>query len=233
MDKAVAKTLLAVAGLPVLPWIAFSRSEYEAGPDRLRARIAERLPLPQFVKPANGGSSVGITRVERSSELAAAIDHALDCDVKVIVEQGRDVREIECAVLGNDVAEASVVGEIFPAREFYDYESKYLDSSSRLEIPARLPAQISARIREQAVAVFRTLELRGFARVDFFVERSSSDVFVNEVNTLPGFTPISMFPKLWEASGLEYPRLIERLVDLALEHGVGESRRRTHWRQPG
>jgi D-alanine-D-alanine ligase len=221
MDKAVAKRLFECRGLPVAPWRLVRRSDHAASPDAEETGLAAALGFPMFVKPANGGSSVGITKVRRREDLKAALDLAFSLDSKAVVEKGLDVRE----VLGNDSPEASVVGEIVPSNEFYDYAAKYLDGSSQLRIPAPLPEASAGRIRELAVAAFRALDLEGLARVDFFVERPSGAIWLNEVNTLPGFTPISMFPKLWEASGLPYPRLLDRLLDLAFEAFEARGRR--------
>jgi D-alanine-D-alanine ligase len=177
----------------------------------------DRLGLPLFVKPSSGGSSLGITKVNDAGELAAALDLAFQHDTQVVVEEALDAREIECAVLGNAEPKASGLGEIEPSREFYDYQAKYEDDRSILRIPAPLPPDLVGRIREQALTAYRALRLAGFARVDFLLERSSERIYINEVNTLPGFTPISMFPKLWEAEGLSYPELVKQLVALAFD----------------
>jgi D-alanine-D-alanine ligase len=222
MDKAVARQLFRSNGLAVAPGRVLTCDEVGASGTLAGAawqqRLVAELGLPLFVKPANGGSSVGIHRVTSADGLAAAVGDAFRYDAKLVVEQGLDAREIECAVLGaaaGGAPEASGLGEILPEREFYDYEAKYVDDSTRLEIPARLDAETAEILRRQALTAFRALDLRGFARVDFLVDRGSGRIYVNEVNSLPGFTPISMFPKLWEAAGLEYPRLVERLVQLA------------------
>jgi len=217
MDKAFARHLFAAAGLPLVPWVEFNRARYRADPRGVHDEILERLTLPVFVKPSNGGSSVGVTRVAAVEALAAAIVAALELDRRVVVEQGLDAREIECAVLGNDDARASILGEIVPSGEFYDYDAKYLDGSSQLKVPAPLDDATTARLRDLALSAYRALDIRGFARVDFLVDRCTGDFYLNEINTLPGFTSISMFPRLWEASGLAYPRLIAELVELALE----------------
>lgn len=229
MDKDAAKSLCVRRGLPVGPWITVVRDDYRREAEAVLRGIERDARFPVFVKPANGGSSVGVSRVADPAELPAALDRAFDHDRRVLVEDGIDAREIECAVLGNDRAEASVVGEIVPSREFYDYDAKYVDATSRLLIPAPLEPSVASEVRRLAVLVFRALDLAGFARVDFFVDRASSRILVNEANTLPGFTPISMYPKLWEASGLPYPELLDRIVRLALERGADESSRRTRW----
>jgi len=220
MDKDVMKRLFRDAGLPVVEWVLVLRGEWKQGPARLRKLIETRLGYPLFVKPANLGSSVGISKVHNRRELAAAIDLAAGYDRKVIVEKGLDAREIECSVLGNDSPQASVPGEVVPLNEFYDYESKYLKEGSELHIPARLTRAEARSVKDLALRAFRAVDCAGMARVDFLLDRPSGTLYVNEVNTLPGFTPISMYPKLWEASGLPYPRLLDRLIQLALErHG--------------
>ncbi|MDQ2869223.1 MAG: D-alanine--D-alanine ligase [Acidobacteriota bacterium] len=208
MDKAIFKSLLRDAGIPVTRGVTVRTAEELS---------ASPFPLPVFVKPVNGGSSVGVTKVKRAEDLAAAIDLALRYDDRALVEEGIDAREIECAVLGNDDPRASVPGEIIPGREFYDYDDKYREDNARFVIPADLPGDVAEEVRRIALAVFRTAGVSGMARVDFFVERGSNRVLVNEINTLPGFTAISMYPKLWEASGLPLPKLLDELIRLALE----------------
>lgn len=224
MDKQVAKALFAERGLPVGPWRALRHVEWTADPAGTERAIAGALGGEVFVKPANGGSSVGITKVHAAAELGPALATAFAYDAKVVVEKALPVREIECAVLGNDGPEVSVCGEIVPSREFYDYASKYQDGTSRLAIPAPLDPATSAAIRRLALEAFRALELCGMARVDFFVTHGTGEIYLNEVNTLPGFTPISMYPKLWEATGLRYPDLLARLIDLAAERYERERR---------
>jgi D-alanine-D-alanine ligase len=196
-----------------------------------RSEVLERalaLGLPLFVKPANLGSSVGISKVKSAETLPAAIDEALAFDRKVIVEAGvPDAREIECAVLGNDEPRASVPGEIFPGREFYDYEAKYLDDSSRTEIPAKVTPQQRAEVQRLAIAAFKAIDACGMSRVDFLLSRSTGALVLNEINTIPGFTTISMFAKLWEASGLSYPALVDRLIELAVERHQEKQHLRT------
>ena len=227
MDKQIARQILHANGLDVTPGRALTRAAFdrdvaEAAVERLLAELG----LPLFVKPANGGSSVGIHRVARAEALREALEDAFQYDRKLVVEQGVAAREIECAVLGNDEPEASGLGEIVPQREFYDYAAKYEEDSTRLDIPALLDDATTQRIRRRAIRAFEALDLCGFARIDFLLERTSGRIYVNEANTLPGFTPISMFPKLWEAAGLDYPRLIERLVELARERFNQQGRRR-------
>ena len=217
MDKDVMKRLFRDHGVPVVPWLLFLRAEIEAHPRRVATAIEARFRYPLFVKPANLGSSVGITKVHGRGELRPALELAAGFDRKVLVERAVDGRELECSVLGNDHPRASVPGEIVPVHEFYDYAAKYLEEGSELIIPARLTAAQTRRVQELAVGAFRAIDCSGMARVDFFLERKTGRIYVNEINTIPGFTSISMFPKLWEASGLPYPRLIDRLIELALE----------------
>jgi D-alanine-D-alanine ligase len=229
MDKAVAKVLLGSAGLAVVPGFVVTRHAWSAEASVIRQRVGDELGFPAFVKPASGGSSVGVSKVRSTNDVDGAIDQALAHDRRVVIERGIDAREIECAILGNDVPEASGLGEISPSREFYDYAAKYLDAGSELTIPADLPAADADRMRRMAIRAFQALDLAGFARVDFLVDRSSGAAYVNEVNTLPGFTPISMFPKLWQAAGLAYARLIERLVELGVDRAREAAGRTSRW----
>ena len=216
MDKAIFKALLRDAGVPTPRGVTLSRPE--------DAALAEALPLPVFVKPANGGSSVGVTKVKRAGDLAAAVELAFRYDERVLVEEGIDARELECAVLGNGEPRASIPGEIVPGHEFYDYDDKYRDDKAKLLIPADVSPAVAATARRLAVEVFRLCGVSGMARVDFFLERGTDRVLVNEINTLPSFTAISMYPKLWEASGLALPRLLDELIRLALERHERRSR---------
>jgi D-alanine-D-alanine ligase len=227
MDKAVMKVLFAARGLPIVPWVVCTAHEWAV--DRVRASDAAlALGLPLFVKPANLGSSVGISKVKTAAGLGPAIEEALSYDRKVVVEAGVDqAREIECAVLGNDEPAASVAGEIIPAREFYDYEAKYLDDGSQTIIPADLTETQLADVRRMSIEAFRSVDGSGMARVDFLLSRDTGALFVNELNTIPGFTTISMFAKLWEASGVAFPALVDRLIQLAIERHAGKQRLRT------
>jgi D-alanine-D-alanine ligase len=209
MDKAVFKAILRDAGIPTPRAVAVRCAE--------EAERASSLPLPVFVKPVCGGSSVGVTKVKRREDLPAAIAAALRYDERALIEEGVDARELECAVLGNEDPKASIVGEVVPGHEFYDYDDKYRDDKAKLLIPAPVPPAVAEEARRLAVEVFRLCGVSGMARVDFFLERSSGRVLVNEINTLPGFTAISMYPKLWEASGLPLPKLLDELIRLALE----------------
>jgi len=230
MDKDVMKRLFAQAGLPIVKHVTLLRTEWEKQPGKAVARIEAALKYPVFVKPANLGSSVGISKAHNRKELGPALDLAARYDRKLVVEQGvggkkAKAREFEVAVLGNDDPQASVVGEIVPGKEFYDYEAKYLVEGSVPVIPAKLSKSESRRIREMAVAAFRACDLSGLARVDFLMEPDGKRrIFLNEVNTMPGFTRISMYPKLWEATGVTYKDLIARLIELALERQAEKSR---------
>lgn len=224
MDKDVAKKLLQAAKIPVVPWIAVLRADWEKNPKEVQRAIEKKFKYPIFVKPAALGSSVGMTKVHSRAELAPALNLASEFAMKILVERAVVAREIEVSVLGNHEPVASVPGEIVPHREFYDYTAKYLEEGTQLLIPAKLkPAQIKT-IQKQAVVAFRALELSGMARVDFFLEKRGGKIFLNEVNTIPGFTSISMYPKLWEASGISFRELIDRLIELALEQHREKSR---------
>jgi D-alanine-D-alanine ligase len=218
MDKGVMKTLFRARGLPTPDWITVNKRDWLAERTAITRRISQKLGYPAFVKPANLGSSVGISKVKKEKELADAVNLAAEFDLKVIVEAAvPSAREIECGVLGNGQPEASVPGEIVPAGEFYDYDAKYVSSGSRLEIPADLAADVAAEVRRLSIEAFAAIEGSGLARVDFLLNRETGDLFLNEINTLPGFTTISMYSKLWAASGVDYPTLVDRLVTLALE----------------
>lgn len=228
MDKAVAKTLIAARGLPQVDHCVVAGPEWDADPGRVAARIEEALPYPVFVKPCNLGSSIGVSRAADGEELRRGLARAREFDRKLLVEAAvADAREIECAVLGNDTPEVSVPGEIVPAGEFYDYDAKYLDDDAELIIPARLPAGRADAVREMAAEAFRAVEGAGMARVDFLLSAAGDRVFVNEVNTIPGFTTISMYAKLWEASGLPYGALLDRLIELALARHAARQGLRT------
>jgi D-alanine-D-alanine ligase len=228
MDKAVMKMVFAARGLPVGPYLVVLRHEWEKDAAGLTGRVTKELGYPVFVKPANLGSSVGISKAKSAADLQTAMALALDYDRKIVIEAGvPNAREIECSVLGNDEPEASVCGEIIPSREFYDYEAKYLDEGSRSVIPADLPPEKAAEIRRLAIDAFRAVDCAGMARVDFLMARDTGETVLNEVNTIPGFTTISMYPQMWEASGLPYPKLLERLITLALERHAAKQQLRT------
>ena len=225
MDKLLMKALFSRAGLPQVEYRALLRRD-----PVLESRILDELGLPVFVKPANLGSSVAVAKVKSAGDLARALDAAFAYDRKVVVEKGVLAREVEVAILGNDAPDASVPGEILPDREFYDYDSKYsADSRTQLFIPARIEPAIAEGVRRLGVAAFQAVDAAGLARVDFFLEKATGRLLVNEINTIPGFTPISMYPKLWEASGLAYPDLLARLVQLGLERHEARAGLRTDY----
>jgi len=226
MDKDVAKTLFQARGLRVAPWVVVRRHQWLADREVVARKINDTLTYPVFVKPANLGSSLGISKVSAPAGLAAAIDLAAAFDPKVVVETGVvGAREIECGVLGNDAPEASVPGEIVPSGEFYDFDAKYLSGTSRELIPATLPRDVTDAVRRQSLMAFETIEGSGLARVDFLLS-ASGELCLNEINTMPGFTTISMYAKLWAASGVSYAALIDRLVALALERHARQQERR-------
>jgi D-alanine-D-alanine ligase len=217
MDKEVTKRLLAAAGVPVVPWEVVRKRELERDADATADRVLASLPLPLFVKPVNLGSSVGISKVNERDELVPALREAARYDEKILVEEAVDARDVEVALLGIDPVEASVPGEIRTSHEFYDYVAKYEDRGTELLIPAPVSDEQAQRLRELALEAFQVLEGSGLGRVDFFIDRQSGEIFVNEVNSLPGFTQGSMFPLLWEASGVSYTELLDPLIELALE----------------
>ena len=217
MDKAIMKSLFRDAGLPVVPFRVLTRENTPEIPESLRATLLAELGLPCFVKPARLGSSVGISKVKHPEDLAEAIATAFRYDYKILVEKGVDAREIECSVIGHFHGRASLPGEIVPWGEFYDYSAKYKDDRSRLILPALLPPEVTERVRELACRAFESVGGEGYARVDFLLDKQTGSLYVNEVNTIPGFTEISMFPKLWGISGLPLPELLDTLVQLALE----------------
>jgi len=226
MDKVVQKQLCIQQGLPVVPFVWCDRFGWETDPKKTIQYITNKLTFPVFVKPANQGSSVGVIKVNKPEEITSAITDAFTFDTKVIIEQGvNNPREIECAVLGNHQPQASTLGEIIPSNEFYDYDAKYIDGQSEAIIPADLPAKVSKRIKDYAIKAFQVMNCAGLARVDFLVEKQTHTIYLNELNTMPGFTAISMYPKLWQASGMEYPQLLERLIELAIERHQEASKR--------
>jgi D-alanine-D-alanine ligase len=224
MDKDVAKRLLQVAKIPVVPWVTIHRHDWENNPENIQGAIELKFQYPVFVKPATLGSSVGMTKVHSRAELAPALNLACEFAMKVLVEESVTAREIEVSVLGNHDPQASVPGEIVPHREFYDYAAKYLEEGTQLLIPADLKPPQAQKIQKYAVDAFRALELSGMARVDFFLEKEGGKMYLNEVNTIPGFTSISMYPKLWEASGIPFRELIDKLIALALEQHAEKAR---------
>ncbi len=226
MDKALMKAVFRQQGLPVGDYRVYLRKEWEAEPERIIREIEKDLGYPCFIKPANMGSSVGISKASDRESLKKALLLASTYDRKMVIEAFLDGREVECAVLGNDFPEASVPGEIIPGDEFYNYEDKYIKNESKLLIPAPLSPEKEQEIRDLAIKVFKAIDCAGMGRVDFFVLKEDGRVIVNEINTIPGFTRISMYPKLWEASGIAYPQLIKRLIELALERYKDKKRNR-------
>ena len=222
MDKDVMKSLFRSAGLPIVKHVTFLRSQWDENPKPIQKRIESKLKYPVFVKPANLGSSVGISKARDRKELGPAIEEAAKFDRKIVIEAGvggkkNKAREIECAVLGNDKPQASIPGEIVPVKEFYDYNAKYLDEGSELIIPAKLTKAEAKKVQALAIAAFQAVDCSGLARVDFLMDPKTRKIWLNEINTMPGFTSISMYPKLWAASGVSYPELIEKLIQLGVE----------------
>ena len=219
MDKALAKKIFESADIPQAPYIIATQHEWQQQSDNLLEVLQDGLGFPIFVKPANMGSSVGVSKANNKEESIIAINHALQFDTKIVIEQSMEnCREIECAVLGNQEPEASVLGEIIPGAEFYNYETKYIDDKTKLVVPASLDPKTTEQVQALSIASFKAIDGRGLARVDFFVNKTTNAIVLNEINTLPGFTPISMYPRLWAASGLAYADLIDRLIELAMEH---------------
>ncbi len=229
MDKDIMKSLFRAAGLAIVKHVTVLRSEWESAPKKGQKLVESKLKYPVFVKPANLGSSVGISKARDRKELGPAIDEAAKFDRKIVIEEGvggkkNKAREIECSVLGNDKPEASVPGEIVPSAEFYDYSAKYLDEGSQLIIPAKLTKAETKKVQDLAIAGFRAVDCSGLARVDFLMDPKSRKIYLNEINTMPGFTSISMYPKLWAASGVEYSELISRLIQLGLDRHAEKKR---------
>ncbi len=227
LDKVAQKAILEANGLPVVPYRAVLRSRWQREPEVVLDELGGAFNYPLFVKPANLGSSVGISKAHGRDELRAGLDLAARFDRKLLVEVGVNAREIECSVLGNDAPIASLPGEVVPSNEFYDYRAKYVDDASELHIPAELDAVTRRRIQDLAVRAFLALDCAGMARADFFLCRDTGQVYINELNTIPGFTRISMYPKLWEASGLPYAQLLDRLIELAIERHADKHRSET------
>lgn len=220
MDKDVTARLLKEAGIPIVPTYAYRKSDYRENTKAFETNLLKKFAFPFFIKPANAGSSVGVHKIKKAADLGPALEDAFAFDTKILAQKGINARELEVSVLGNEKPKASVVGEIVPRHEFYSYEAKYIDENGAdLHIPAKdlKPATVSL-IQETAVKAFQVLECRGMARVDFFMDRDSQQIYLNEVNTIPGFTKISMYPKMWEASGLTYAQLLDELIRLALDH---------------
>jgi D-alanine-D-alanine ligase len=239
MDKGVFKDVMRANEIPVVESLVVQRRELEDDLESVVARSMQVAGFPLFVKPANMGSSVGVTRCTSQADLVEGLLEAARYDRRVLVERGLEAREIEVSVLGNDEPQASLPGEVIPSREFYSYEAKYIDGRSELLIPAPLPAELTRQVQELAVRAYRAIDCAGMARVDFLLEAAGSGqsqtqaLYLNEVNTIPGFTQISMYPKLWEASGLPYPALVDRLIELALERRAERDRTEFRYRTDG
>jgi D-alanine-D-alanine ligase len=229
MDKIAMKAAFQSHGLPVVEHLALKRKDWERDPEAMMELIEKELGYPCFIKPANLGSSVGISKVHQRSELAPALGLAARYDRRMLAERAVNAREIEVSVLGNDEPIASLPGEIVPCREFYDYIAKYIDERSELIIPAELPPEVTRRIQDLAITAFLAVDCAGMARVDFLLDKDTGALYLGELNTIPGFTPISMYPKLWEASGISYSELIDRLIELALERHADNSRSETSY----
>jgi D-alanine-D-alanine ligase len=217
MDKALMKAVFLQNGLPVGDYLVFLRKEWRSNPDHVLDEIEQKISYPCFIKPANLGSSVGISKAHLRNELKKALDLAAEYDRKIVVEKMLSGKEVECGVLGNDEPKASVPGEIVPCTEFYDYEAKYILNDSKLIIPAEISPELTRKVQDLAIRSFKAVDCAGLARVDFFVDTGKNEIYVNEINTIPGFTKISMYPKMWEASGIGYTELIDRLLQLAVE----------------
>ena len=228
MDKGVFRDVMLANDIPVVDTLVVSRNEIHENIGQVVGQAEDLTSYPMFVKPANTGSSVGVTKSHSRSDLIEGLMDAARFDRRILVQRAVNAREIEVSVLGNDFPEASIPGEIRPAAEFYSYEAKYKDSNSELLIPAPIPDEITNQIRLLAIKAYKAIDCAGMARVDFFLDRDTEEIFLGELNTIPGFTNISMYPKLWEASGLPYPKLIDRLVDLAIERKA--VRDQTEWR---
>jgi len=230
LDKDLMKRIFISENLPVVKYISFKRSEWEKDHNRFTSKVGTEIGYPCFIKPANAGSSIGVSKVSDFSKLDEAIHLATKFDSKIIAEAAVNTREIECSVLGNDDPKASILGEVVPAHEFYDYDAKYHNENSELIIPAKISGDKTREMQDIAVRAFKAMECAGMARVDFFLEKETDRVFLNEVNTIPGFTKISMYPKLWDASGLSYPDLIDKLIMLAIERHQEKNRNITSYK---
>lgn len=230
MDKSVQKLVFAQKGLPIVDFITVKARAWLADPEAVKRKVEDEIGFPCFIKPACLGSSVGISKVKQADQLEPAILDAMQYDRKIVIEKGLEgFREIECSILGNDEPQASTVGEILPCNEFYDYRAKYIDGKSQAVIPADLPPEAVREIQRLAIEAFLAIDCSGMARADFFVSKDARQIYVNEINTIPGFTKISMYPKLWEASGISYPELIDRLIQLAIERHQEKAGLRTSY----
>lgn len=227
MDKAVAKTLFKINGLPVVKHLILFESDWQRQRNKILSKIHREFSMPFFVKPANLGSSVGITKVKTQTQSESALEEAFQYDRKILVEEGIQGKELECSVLGNENPRASLPGELIPFREFYDYKDKYVEGKTSFVIPAKIPSSVAEEIQRLSLEAFKAIDCSGMARVDFLMDEETGRIFLNEINTIPGFTEISMYPKLWQVSGLPFPKLLDTLVKLGLErHG----RKKRTWR---
>ncbi|MBN1494835.1 D-alanine--D-alanine ligase [Candidatus Peregrinibacteria bacterium] len=217
MDKLVTKALWDQAGLPIVPYIGINKSSWKKSPKKIIKKILDELGMPVFIKPANMGSSVGISKVKKESELKRAIDLACEFDTRILIEKGLNVRELECAVLGNDSPKAARVGEVLVGGEFYDYNDKYVNGVSKTRVPAEITPTLEKEVQKMALKAYKLLDASGLARVDMFLEKNTGKIYINEINTLPGFTSISMYPKMWNASGVTYKKLIDKIIELGFE----------------
>lgn len=229
MDKVIMKALFAQNGLPVPPYLWFYRSRWQKSPDECMMLVEKKFPYPVFVKPANLGSSVGINKAHNRDEFRSAMDDAAKYDIKLLVEKGIDAREIECSVLGNENPQASLPGEIIPKREFYDYVAKYIEDSTELHIPARLQQSQIETIQRLSIRAFEAIGCSGMGRIDLFLDRKTGVFYLNEINTIPGFTSISMYPKLWEATGMSFADLLDRLLELGIERFREQAQNQTSY----
>ncbi|MBM2810450.1 MAG: D-alanine--D-alanine ligase, partial [Chloroflexi bacterium] len=232
MDKILMKMVFRAAGLPLTDYAPLERGDWERDHAGTLTRMEIEIGYPCFVKPANLGSSVGISKVRNRAELADALNLAAEFSSRILVERGLEVRELECAILGNQEPMASVVGEVLPSREFYDYEAKYHDPTTTFVIPADIDEGVNVEIRGLAVKAFKAIGAAGMARVDFFLGRGDGRVYLNEINTIPGFTSMSVYPRLWQATGVPYPDLIDRLIQFGLDRHADEARNRTEYERP-
>ena len=233
MDKAIFKSVMTANGIPILPWRLVLVSDWRSRRSAVVEELESAFCYPLFTKPANLGSSVGICRCVDRAELEAGLDTAAQYDRRIVVEQGVDARELEVAVLGNDVPIASIVGEVRPRRDFYDYVAKYVSDDSELLIPAPLDAAVADEVRDLALKAYKAIDCAGMGRVDLIMDRQNGSLYLNEINTIPGFTRISMYPKLWEASGIPYPKLLDRLIELALDRHHEKKNLKRNFRAEG
>ncbi|MBD3413581.1 MAG: D-alanine--D-alanine ligase [Candidatus Aminicenantes bacterium] len=224
MDKAVAKSIFQSKGLPIVKHTVIHEKDFIPNKTKIKGQIKKEYSFPLFVKPSNLGSSIGITKVQSIDQLSRALDVAFRYDSKILVEQGIKGREIECSVLGNDHPISSLPGEVIPFRSFYDYQDKYREGKTKFGIPAQIPESVKEKIQEISIHAFQSIECSGMARIDFFYQEHNSKIYLNEINTIPGFTEISMYPKLWAISGIKFPSLIEKLVTLAVEKHADKKR---------